>query len=161
MTVGQERLVRKGFAGSGTEITAPILGIEQDVHVNTARELVNNFGTKLEGHMYGSPQVVHRQMDTVGNLLDMISDRQPKVLDESSEESMTFMDLPKEVISVILRKLPDHISLLEAAKAHEIFEAIIQKEERMWDGLSQFHFTQEQIEKHRVNFVLWILKNIQ
>lgn len=128
-----------------------IHSIEQDVHVNTARELVNSFGTKLEGHMYGSPQVVHRQMDTVGNLLEMISDRQPKVLDESSEESMTFMDLPKEVISLILRKLPDHISLLEAAKAHEIFEAIIQKEERMWDGLSQFHFTQEQIDKHRTS----------
>lgn len=157
MTVGQERLVRKGFAGSGTEITAPILGIEQDVHVNTARELVNNFGTKLEGHMYGSPQVVHRQMDTVGNLLDMISDRELKVLDESSEESLTFMDLPKEVISLILRKLPDHISLLETAKAHEIFEGIIQKEERMWDGLSYFHFTQEQIDKHRVNSLKFLL----
>lgn len=103
--------------------------------------------------MYGSPQLVHQQMDTASSLLDMISDRGPKVLDESCEESLTFMDLPREVIALILRRLPDHISLLETAKAHEVFDSLIQKEERMWDSLCRFHFTQEQIDKHSVSFI--------
>uniref|UniRef100_A0A7E4UPF6 F-box domain-containing protein n=1 Tax=Panagrellus redivivus TaxID=6233 RepID=A0A7E4UPF6_PANRE len=123
--------------------------VDQDVHVSTARDLVNRFGTGLEGHVYGSPQIVTRQLDTVSSLLDMISDRQPKPLHDSSEDSVTFLDLPREVIVQVLRKLPDHTSLLEAAKAHEALDALVERESRMWEKLNQFHFTQEQINKHR------------
>uniref|UniRef100_A0AC34QCU4 F-box domain-containing protein n=1 Tax=Panagrolaimus sp. JU765 TaxID=591449 RepID=A0AC34QCU4_9BILA len=131
-----------------------IHSMENDMHINTARELVNNFGTRLEGHMYGSPQVVQQQMDIVSNLLDIVNSSRPQTLVDSSEESVTFMDLPKEVLGLILRRLPDHSTLLEAAKAHEVFDAIIEREERIWDSLSQFHFTQEQIEKHRTSTIL-------
>lgn len=125
--------------------------MEQDVHVSTARDLVNRFGTGLEGHVYGSPQIVSQQLGTVSNLLDLISERQPKTLSDSNEDSVTFLDLPKEVISQILRKLPDHVSLLEMAKAHETFEALVGGQDRLWDRLSQFHFTQEQIDKYKVS----------
>ena len=63
---------------------------------------------------------------------------------------MTFLDLPREVISQILRRLPDHVSLLETAKAHETFEALVDREGKLWETLCRFHFTQEQIEKQKV-----------
>jgi F-box protein 25/32 len=136
-----------------------IHSVEQDVHVTTARELVNHFGTGLEGNIaglslpkrqiVGSPQIVSQQLGTVSNLLDLISERQPKTLADSTEDSVTFLDLPKEVISKILQKLPDHIGLIEMAKAHETFEALVDGQGKLWDRLSQFHFTQEQIDKHK------------
>jgi tryptophanyl-tRNA synthetase len=44
------------------------LGVDQDVHVSTARDLVNQFGAGLEGHVCGSPQLVTRQLDTVSGI---------------------------------------------------------------------------------------------
>jgi hypothetical protein len=80
----------------------------------------------------------------------MINEKQPTTLPDSSEDSMTFLDLPREVISQILRRLPDHVSLLETAKAHETFEALVDREGKLWETLCRFHFTQEQIEKQKV-----------
>uniref|UniRef100_A0A914Y2I1 F-box domain-containing protein n=1 Tax=Panagrolaimus superbus TaxID=310955 RepID=A0A914Y2I1_9BILA len=117
------------------------------------------FGTGLEGNIagvtfpkrsiVGSPQIVSQQLGSCSNLLDLISERQPKTLSDSNEDSVTFLDLPKEVISKILQKLPDHIGLIEMAKAHETFEALVDGQAKLWDRLSQFHFTQEQIDKHK------------
>lgn len=39
----------------------------------------------------------------VGDLLELISERRPRTLADSDEESVTFMDLPREILSVILR----------------------------------------------------------
>jgi F-box protein 25/32 len=126
-----------------------IHSVENDVHVSTARDLVSQFGNGLEGHVCGSPQLVSKQMDSVSYLVDMICDRKPTTLTDSSEESLTFLDLPREVISQILSRLSDHISLLEIAKASEALQALIEREERLWDRLCKFHFTQEQITKHK------------
>lgn len=122
--------------------------VERDFQISTARSLVSDFGTGLEGHLYGSPKLVSKQMGTVGDLLEVISERRPRTLADSEEESTTFMDLPREVLSVILRKLPDHISLLETAKAHETLEAIVEREDQLWARLCHFHFRQEHIDKH-------------
>lgn len=122
--------------------------VERDFHISTARSLVADFGTGLEGHLYGSPKLVTKQMGTVGDLLEVISERRPRTLADSEEESTTFMDLPREILSIILRKLPDHVSLLETAKAHETLEAIVEREGQLWATLCLFHFTQEQIDKH-------------
>jgi F-box protein 25/32 len=128
-----------------------IHSVEKDVHVSTARDLVTRFGTGLEGHVYGSPKLVSRQLDVVSNLVDslvgMIADHGMKMLSDSSEESLTFLDLPKEVLSEILKRV-DHVSILECAKAHEVFNALVTHESRLWKSLANFHFTQEQIEKH-------------
>jgi len=132
-----------------------IHSVDQDVHVSTARDLVNQFGAGLEGHVCGSPQLVTRQLDTVSGLLEMINEKQPTTLPDSSEDSMTFLDLPREVISQILRRLPDHVSLLETAKAHETFEALVDREGKLWETLCRFHFTQEQIEKQKTPQVTW------
>uniref|UniRef100_A0A1I8AHX3 F-box domain-containing protein n=1 Tax=Steinernema glaseri TaxID=37863 RepID=A0A1I8AHX3_9BILA len=129
--------------------------IENDSHVSVARELVNSFGSGLDGHVCGSPTLVSRQLDTVGTLLEMISVRPPKVLAESVEESTTFLDLPREVLTQILRRLPDHVSLLESAKAHEALDRLVEGEGRIWSTLCDFHFSPELIEKHRKPGMEW------
>ena len=78
-------------------------GVEGDLHISTIRSLVLNFGTGLEGHLFGSPRLVSKQMDTVGDLLEFISERRPRTLADSEEDSITFMDLPRELILIILR----------------------------------------------------------
>lgn len=78
-------------------------------------------------------------------------ERKPTTLTDSNEESMTFLDLPREVLFLILRRLPDHVSILESAKAHEALNALIERETRLWRSLCEFHFNQDQINKHRVS----------
>lgn len=53
------------------------------------------------------------------------------------------------------RKLPDHVSLLEVAKAHEVLDAIVEKEEQLWSSLCNFHFTQEQTAKIKRDSISW------
>lgn len=130
-------------------------GVERDIHVSTARELVSQFGSALEGHVCGSPQLVSKQLDMVNNLLEMIVDQKATTLADSSEDSLTFLDLPKEVVALILRRLPDHLSMLEAAKAHETFDALVTHESRLWRSLAKFHFTQEQIERQLKPELSW------
>lgn len=121
--------------------------------MTTARDLLNKFSSGIEeGHVCGSPKLVSWQLDSVLSLQDMLLlDRKPTTLSDSSEESMTFLDLPREVLSQILRRLPDHVSILESAKAHETLEALVERESRLWRSLCDFHFTREQIKKHRVS----------
>ena len=69
-----------------------------------------------------------------------VSDKQPRVEVDSEEAGTTFLDLPREVLSMVLRKLPDHESLLEMAKAHEAMQALIDGEQRIWRSLCEFHF---------------------
>ncbi|KAL3998338.1 hypothetical protein ACH3XW_14650 [Acanthocheilonema viteae] len=132
-----------------------LICVERDLHISIARSLVCDFGTGLEGHLYGSPQLVSKQLNMIGDLLELISERRPRTLADSDEESITFMDLPREILSIILRKLPDHVSLLEVAKAHEVLDAIVEKEEQLWASLCNFHFTQEQTKKIKRNSISW------
>lgn len=80
-----------------------ISGVEKDLHISIARSLVCDFGTGLEGHLYGSPQLVSKQLNMIGDLLELISEQRPRTLADSDEESITFMDLPREILSIILR----------------------------------------------------------
>lgn len=57
------------------------------------------------------------------------------------------MDLPKECLRAILTHLPDHESLLTAAKAHEALEMLVNVETNIWRDLCKFHFTQSQIDQ--------------
>uniref|UniRef100_A0A0R3S262 F-box domain-containing protein n=1 Tax=Elaeophora elaphi TaxID=1147741 RepID=A0A0R3S262_9BILA len=132
-----------------------LICVERDLHISIARSLVCDFGTGLEGHLYGSPQLVSKQLNMIGDLLELISERRPRTLADSDEESTTFMDLPREILSIILRKLPDHISLLEVAKAHEVLDAIVEKEEQLWASLCNFHFTPEQTAKIKKDSISW------
>ena len=88
--------------------------------------------------------------------MELINEKQPKTLPDSSEDSITFLDLPREVISQVLRRLPDHVSLLEAAKALKPLEALVDREAKLWETLCRFHFTQEQIDKQKVFFEILI-----
>jgi hypothetical protein len=95
--------------------------------------------------------LVTQQQGTCSTLLDLIAKvASPHTLSEAGPESVTFLDLPREVLSLILSKLPDHVSLLEAAKANETLEALVESEQRQWKTLTTFHFTQVQIDKHLV-----------
>lgn len=132
-----------------------LICVERDLHISTARSLVADFGTGLEGHLCGSPQLASRQASVVGDLLELISERSPRTLADSDEESTTFMDLPREVLSAILRRLPDHVSLLEVAKAHEVLEAIVEREGQLWAALCSFHFSQDQIVNIKKETVSW------
>uniref|UniRef100_A0A0N5ABH1 F-box domain-containing protein n=1 Tax=Syphacia muris TaxID=451379 RepID=A0A0N5ABH1_9BILA len=122
--------------------------VETDRYTSTIRSLVETFGSGLEGHLFGSPKLVVKQMDTVGDLLEFISERRLGTPAESEEDFVTFMDLPKELMLIILRKLPDHVSLLEVANANETLKAIVEHEDQLWRALCVFHFSQEQIERH-------------
>ena len=51
-------------------------------------------------------------MDTVGDLLEFISERRLGTLAESEEDSITFMDLPRELVLMILRLVFDFDFLL-------------------------------------------------
>ncbi|KAI6178314.1 F-box domain-containing protein [Aphelenchoides besseyi] len=132
-----------------------IQSVEQDVNVTTARDLVTRFGEKLEGHVYGSPKLVSHQQDMVSNLIDLVHVPQYTSIPDSSEESTTFLDLPRELITEILRRLPDHVSMLECAKANETLNALVTHEHRLWKSLATFHFTQEQINKHTKPDATW------
>lgn len=58
--------------------------------------------------------------------------------------------MPKEVLRQILLKLPDHVSMLEVAKATETFKALVEQEQKQWRTLCEFHFSQAQIDKYQV-----------
>ncbi|VDO37497.1 unnamed protein product [Haemonchus placei] len=105
---------RKSLLGILTAIV--LRSSEEDVHISTARELVQQFGQALDGHVCGSPQLVSRHQHAASSLLDVISDRQPKTVASADEASTTFLDLPREILSLVLRRLPDDRSLLETAK---------------------------------------------
>ncbi|KAI6233072.1 F-box domain-containing protein [Aphelenchoides fujianensis] len=127
--------------------------IEHDVHVSTARDLVERFAEGLEGHVYGSPSLANREMNMASNLVDLI--QTTKTLFDSSEESTTFLDLPMELLAEILKRLPDHVSILECAKADETLNALVTHESRLWKSLARCHFTQEQIDKHTKPDATW------
>lgn len=131
--------------------------VDQDTHISTAKDILNTFCSGLDSpHVCGSPQLVSRQQGTCSNLLDLIARiSPPHTLSEASPESTTFLDLPREVLSLILSKLPDHVSLLEAAKANETLQALVESEQRQWSSLCHFHFSQAQIDKHQVPDQTW------
>uniref|UniRef100_A0A914HAK8 F-box domain-containing protein n=1 Tax=Globodera rostochiensis TaxID=31243 RepID=A0A914HAK8_GLORO len=100
--------------------------VEADVHITTARDILNTFYSGLDSpHVCGSPQLAQRQSDTCSALLDLIANMPPSTLSEANPESITFLDMPKEVLRQILAKLPDHVSILEVAKANETFQALV------------------------------------
>lgn len=129
--------------------------MEQDVYITTAKNLLNGFGARLEERkVCGSPKLVLRELDTVSNLIEMIVEHKPTTLTDSSEDSLTFLDLPREIILQILFRLPDHVSILEAEKAHKTLNVLIKHESRLWKSLCNFHFTEYQIKKHSVSFLI-------
>ncbi|EYC18077.1 hypothetical protein Y032_0028g1665 [Ancylostoma ceylanicum] len=201
---------RKSLVGILTAIV--LRSSEEDVHISTARELVQQFGQALEGHVCGSPQLASRHQHTANSLLDVISDRQPKTVTSAEETSTTFLDLPREsitlshvssipsdlgqhwattllsipfcivrgskirhrfcnnlilqnlhtltlfcfqILSLVLRRLPDDRSLLETAKAHEALQSIIDREDRIWQSLCEFHFTPSQIDQRKTSDKTW------
>ncbi|CAD6184236.1 unnamed protein product [Caenorhabditis auriculariae] len=127
----------------------------EDVHLSTARELVQQFGSALEGHVCGSPQLVSRHQHVAGGLLDVISEHQPRTAADADENSTTFFDLPREVVAMILRRLPDHKSLLETALAHEALQALIDNEGRIWESMCTFHFQPYQIQQRKTGEKPW------
>ncbi|KAJ1361899.1 hypothetical protein KIN20_021277 [Parelaphostrongylus tenuis] len=144
---------RKSLVGILTAIV--LRSSEEDVHISTARDLVQQFGQALEGHVCGSPQLASRHQHTANSLLDVISDRQPKTVVSADESSTTFLDLPREILSLVLRRLPDDRSLLETAKAHEALQSIIDRESRLWQSLCEFHFTPSQIDNRKTPEKTW------
>uniref|UniRef100_A0AC35TZU5 F-box domain-containing protein n=1 Tax=Rhabditophanes sp. KR3021 TaxID=114890 RepID=A0AC35TZU5_9BILA len=122
---------------------------DTDVHVSTARQLVSRFGSCLEEprHIIGSKEMISDQVNKVEDLMDILEVR-PMILSESNEDSVTLLDLPVEMLTMILRKLPDHVSLLEATKSHDMLQAVVDGQDRLWARLAVFHFSELQIEKH-------------
>ena len=83
---------------------------ENDVHISTTKDILGKFSSGLDSpHVCGSPQLVSRQQGTCSSLLDMIASMPPNTLSEAGPDSVTFLDLPREVLSLILSKLPDHV----------------------------------------------------
>ncbi|CAJ0574401.1 unnamed protein product, partial [Mesorhabditis spiculigera] len=136
-------------------LTAIVLrAVDNDFHQETARELVSNFGSQLEGtvcmhHVCGSPSLVSKHRQSATGLLDFVSNQCPRTPADSDETTITFLDLPREVLSLVLRKLPDHTSVLETAKAHEALESLVESEGRLWESLARFHFAPHHIDKEK------------
>uniref|UniRef100_A0A915LGU2 F-box domain-containing protein n=1 Tax=Meloidogyne javanica TaxID=6303 RepID=A0A915LGU2_MELJA len=110
--------------------------VENDMHITTTKvDILKKFNSGLDSpHVCGSPQLVSKQQGTCTNLLDLIAKSSaPHTLSEANPENITFLDLPREVLSLILSKLPDHVSLLEAAKANETLQALYP--EQSWRDL--------------------------
>uniref|UniRef100_A0A1I7XGU6 F-box domain-containing protein n=1 Tax=Heterorhabditis bacteriophora TaxID=37862 RepID=A0A1I7XGU6_HETBA len=144
---------RKSLLGILTAIV--LRTSEEDVHLSTARDLVQQFGAALEGHVCGSPQLVSRHQHTAHGLLEVITDRQPRTAVDAEEQSTTFLDLPTEILSLVLRRLPDDRSLLETAKAHDALQALIDGEGRLWQSLCEFHFQPYQIQQKKTTEKTW------
>ena len=85
----------------------------------------------------------------------MVSDRQPRTEADAEENCVTFLDLPREILSMILRKISDHRSLLEVAAAHDTLQAIVDRENSLWQSLCQFHFQPYQV------IFLYVLENLR
>jgi len=104
------------------------------IKFNFLKDILKKFNSGLDSpHVCGSPQLVSKQQGTCTNLLDLIAKSSaPHTLSEATPENITFLDLPREVLSLILSKLPDHVSLLEAAKANETLQALVESEKRQW-----------------------------
>ncbi|CAI2318251.1 unnamed protein product [Caenorhabditis sp. 36 PRJEB53466] len=129
----------------------------EDVHVSTAKDLVKQFGNGLDGvHVCGSPQLISKHHQTASYLLDLISDNNVRTAaDADDETALTFFDLPREVVLLILRRLPDHKSLQETAQVHECLQEMIDGEDKLWAGLCTFHFQDYQIAKQKTPRKSW------
>lgn len=129
----------------------------EDVNVSTAKDLVKNFGNGLDNvNVCGSPQLVSRHHQTASSLLDLISEKNIRTAADADDESaLTFFDLPREVVLLILRRLPDHNSLLETAQVHEALQEMIDGEDKIWKSLCTFHFQEYQINKQKTPGKSW------
>ncbi|GMT28495.1 hypothetical protein PFISCL1PPCAC_19792 [Pristionchus fissidentatus] len=122
---------------------------EEDLDISTARRLLNFFSEGLEGHVYGSPLLTAKHQLRVGSLLDAVSSVHPRPIEEIDNTGVTFLDLPRELISLVLSRLSDSKSLIEISKSHQVFEGIVDNEMTMWRRLVSFHFSPLQIEVAR------------
>uniref|UniRef100_A0A8R1HLI9 F-box domain-containing protein n=1 Tax=Caenorhabditis japonica TaxID=281687 RepID=A0A8R1HLI9_CAEJA len=129
----------------------------EDVHVSTAKDLVTQFGNGLDGvHICGSPQLISRHHQTASSLLDLISEKNVRTAaDADDETALTFLDLPREVVLLILKRLSDHNSLLEASQVHEALKDVIDGEDRLWQSLCHFHFQDYQIKNQKTAGKSW------
>ncbi|CAI5438746.1 unnamed protein product [Caenorhabditis angaria] len=130
----------------------------EDVHISTAKELVKQFGNGLDSvYTCGSPQLISKHHQTASSLLDLISETNVQTVadDMADENSMTFFDLPREVVLLILRRLPDHRALLETAQVHEALQEMIDGEDRIWKSLCTFHFQENQIKNSKTGNKTW------
>ncbi|KAF8365502.1 mfb-1 [Pristionchus pacificus] len=131
-------------------ITAIVIrASEEDLDVSTTRRLLNAFNDGLEGHLYGSPQLTVKHQMRVGSLLDAVSSVHPQPLDEIDNNGITFLDLPRELISLVMNRLSDSDSLIQVSKSHIIFGNLINSEMTTWKKLVLFHFSLPQIEMAR------------
>lgn len=85
----------------------------------------------------------------VGSLLDAVSSVHPQPLDEIDNTGITFLDLPRELISLVMNRLSDSDSLIQVSKSHIIFGNLINSEMTTWKKLVLFHFSLPQIEMAR------------
>lgn len=60
-----------------------------------------------------------------------------------------------QVVLLILRRLPDHNSLLETSQVHEALQDLIDGEDKIWKSLCQFHFQDYQINKQKTTGKTW------
>ncbi|CAB3407225.1 unnamed protein product [Caenorhabditis bovis] len=128
----------------------------EDVDLTTAKELVTRFGNGLDSvHVCGSPQLITRHHQTASSLLDLITERNVRTAADADETSLTFFDLPREVVLHILRRLSDHRALLETAQVHETLQHMIDSEQKIWESLCQFHFQEHQIQKQKTPEKSW------
>ncbi|KAK6053140.1 hypothetical protein COOONC_09355 [Cooperia oncophora] len=132
--------------------------LAQGIRPSDNNQLKFQFGQALDGHVCGSPQLVSRHQHAASSLLDVISDRQPKTVASADETSTTFLDLPREVNSVAgcfrTRFLTGSLSL-ETPTAHEALQCIIDREDRLWQSLCEFHFTPAQIDQRKTPAKTW------
>ncbi|GMR53579.1 hypothetical protein PMAYCL1PPCAC_23774, partial [Pristionchus mayeri] len=125
---------------------------EEDLDVSTTRRLLNTFNDGLEGHLYGSPQLTAKHQIRVGSLLDAVSAVDPRPFHETDPSGITFLDLPRELMNLVMRRLSDSDSLIQVSKSHQVFAHIVDSEMSTWKRLVYFHFSPPHIDMARKCF---------
>lgn len=118
-------------------------------HINTLRGLVEQLRQLVEqenqkcwGKPIGSQNLWINHLQTIERI-QTIANQIEIEPDPSVNPQLT--ELPEECIRKIILQMSDHKDLANAAKAWSLMNYIIQ-EQQIWRELSQFHFSQQQID---------------
>jgi F-box protein 25/32 len=118
-------------------------------HINTLRGLVEQLRHLVEqenqkcwGKPIGSQNLWIAHLQTIERIQNIASQIE---IEPDVQCHPQFTELPEECIRKIILQMSDHKDLESAASAWSLMSYIIQ-EQRTWRELSQFHFSEQQID---------------
>lgn len=121
---------------------------QQNIHMlnNLLRQLKIMIDCACWGKPLGSTQLWENHLVTINRILSIANRIQ--IREPGDDQYPKFENLPEECVREILLRLTDHKDLESSSKAYSVMSRVVD-EQRIWRELTQFHFTQQQI-----NFIL-------